>query len=213
MISFSEIQKKLVAPKGQFNKFGKYNYRSCEDILSGLKEVLGEWRLIINDEIVLIGERYYVKATVVCERDINTAVNTDGDRISLAKESYSASAYAREALTQPGMAEPQLTGSTSSYARKYALNALFCIDDTQDADTQDNTKKEPIKKPIAPQDNKARLELIEKIKELIGDRVESMGVQEKGAFLNSLGVKSSGDLVTKSLTDLQNIVIKMEVPW
>lgn len=123
-----DIQHKLKAPKGQYNSFGKYNYRSCEDILEGVKPLLKEHdlALLIDDEIVQIGERYYVKAT---------AKITDG------REIVSATAYAREPDTKKGMDESQITGATSSYARKYALNALLCIDDTKDADTMDNRKK------------------------------------------------------------------------
>ena len=123
-----DIQHKLKAPKGQYNSFGKYNYRSCEDILEGVKPLLKKHNLalLINDEIVQIGERYYVKAT---------AKITDG------REFVSATAYAREPDTKKGMDESQITGATSSYARKYALNALLCIDDTKDADTMDSNKK------------------------------------------------------------------------
>lgn len=123
-----DIQHKLKAPKGQYNSFGKYNYRSCEAILEGVKPLLKEHdlALLIDDEIVQIGERYYVKAT---------AKITDG------REIVSATAYAREPDTKKGMDESQITGATSSYARKYALNALLCIDDTKDADTMDNSKK------------------------------------------------------------------------
>ena len=123
-----DIQHKLKAPKEQYNSFSKYNYRSCEDILEGVKPLLKEHNLalLIDDEIVQIGERYYVKAT---------AKITDG------REIVSATAYAREPDTKKGMDESQITGATSSYARKYALNALLCIDDTKDADTMDNSKK------------------------------------------------------------------------
>lgn len=123
-----DIQHKLKAPKGQYNSFGKYNYRSCEDILEGVKPLLKEHNLalLIDDEIVQIGERYYVKATA---------------RITDGREFVSATAYAREPDTKKGMDESQITGATSSYARKYALNALLCIDDTKDADTMDNSKK------------------------------------------------------------------------
>lgn len=122
------IQSELKAPKGQYNSFGKYNYRSCEDILEGVKPLLAKHGLVltIQDGIELIGDRYYVKAT---------ATITDG------KESISTSAYARESLDKKGMDASQVTGATSSYARKYALNGLLCIDDTKDADTMDNSKK------------------------------------------------------------------------
>lgn len=122
------IQSELKAPKGQYNSFGKYNYRSCEDILEGVKPLLAKHGLVltIQDEIELIGDRYYVKAT---------ASITNG------KESISTSAYARESLDKKGMDSSQVTGATSSYARKYALNGLLAIDDTKDADTMDNSKK------------------------------------------------------------------------
>lgn len=122
------IQSELKAPKGQYNSFGKYNYRSCEDILEGVKPLLAKHGLVltIRDGIELIGDRYYVKAT---------ATITDG------KEQLSTDAYARESLDKKGMDASQVTGATSSYARKYALNGLLAIDDTKDADTMDNSKK------------------------------------------------------------------------
>ena len=136
------IQKELKAPKGQFNKFGNYKYRSCEDILEAVKPLCAKEgvQLTISDEIVMIGERYYVKAT---------ATVTDGS------ESASVTAYAREEETKKGMDSSQITGATSSYARKYALNGLFCIDDTKDADTDEFTEKTrgSEKKKTAPKSN------------------------------------------------------------
>ena len=131
------IQQTLKAPKGQFNGFGKYKYRSCEDILEALKEPLKavECYLIISDSIELVGDRYYVKATATLKKD--------------GKELDSVSAYAREALTKKGMDDSQITGGASSYARKYALNGLFAIDDTKDSDTNENAggqAKEEVKK-------------------------------------------------------------------
>lgn len=122
------VQSELKAPKGQYNSFGKYNYRSCEDILEGVKPLLNKYGLYltINDAVELIGDRYYIKAT---------ATLSDGDNC------ISTSAYARESLDKKGMDSSQVTGATSSYARKYALNGLLCIDDTKDADTMDNSKK------------------------------------------------------------------------
>lgn len=116
----NKIQKALKAPKSQRNAFGNYNYRSCEDILEAVKPLLGIATLVLNDEIVLVGDRYYIKST---------ATITDGTG------SISASAFARESLEKKGMDTAQITGAASSYARKYALNGLFCIDDTKDADT------------------------------------------------------------------------------
>lgn len=120
-----QIQQKLKAPKNQRNSFGGYNYRSCEDILEALKPVLAEFNaaVILSDEIVQMGTRWYVKATATLKTET---------------ESVSVTAYAREAETCKGMADSQITGSASSYARKYALNGLFGIDDTKDADTMDN---------------------------------------------------------------------------
>lgn len=117
------IQKELKAPKNQYNAFGKYKYRSCEDILEAVKPLLGNTVLTLTDEIVNIGNRYYVKATA-------ELWDTQG--------SYRITAYAREAELKKGMDEAQITGSASSYARKYALNGLFLIDDTKDSDTMDN---------------------------------------------------------------------------
>jgi hypothetical protein len=116
------IQAKLKAPKGQFNAFGKYKYRSAEDILEAVKPIYIEQNcvLTISDSIELIGDRYYVKATA-------RLTNSEGAY-------FEASAYAREDLTKKGMDESQITGSTSSYARKYALNGLFAIDDNKDSD-------------------------------------------------------------------------------
>ena len=115
----SRIQQELKAPKNLFNKFGNYRYRNAEGILESVKPLLNGLALIINDEPTLIGNRYYIKAT---------ATLTDGE------ESVSAVAYAREDETKKGMDGCQLTGACSSYARKYALNALLMIDDSKDSD-------------------------------------------------------------------------------
>lgn len=120
------IQTELKAPKGQYNSFGKYKYRSCEDILESVKPICKSHNttLIVSDELQNIGERYYIKATATII-DIE-----DGSCLSN-------TAYAREEETKKGMDGSQITGTASSYARKYALNGLFCIDDTKDADTDE----------------------------------------------------------------------------
>lgn len=123
----SQIQAQLKAPKNQRNAFGGYNYRSCEDILEAVKPLLGEACLTISDDIVLIGDRFYIKATA---------------KLSLGSEVIENSAFAREPLAKKGMDEAQITGATSSYARKYALNGLFAIDDTKDADATNTHGKE-----------------------------------------------------------------------
>lgn len=115
----SEIQKKLNAPKNQYNSFGKYHYRNCEDILMAVKPLLGDLVITVSDSIEMVADRIYVKAV---------ATITDGET------SISTSAFAREAEDKKGMDDSQITGSTSSYARKYALNGLLLIDDNKDAD-------------------------------------------------------------------------------
>ena len=148
----AKIQQDLKAPKNLFNKFGNYKYRNAEGILEAVKPILPPGcALILNDEPVLIGERYYIKAT---------ATLTDGE------ESVSVNAYAREDSEKKGMDGCQLTGSCSSYARKYALNGLLMIDDSKDSDDDslspknpENTKEtpkpvatpaKPVPKPVAP---------------------------------------------------------------
>ncbi len=124
-----EIQNELKAPKNQKNTFGKYMYRSAEDILESVKPLLKKYNchLTISDEMVALRERYYVKATATLAKE---------------GESISTTAYAREEESKKGMDSSQLTGSTSSYARKYALNGLFCIDDTKDSDFTNTHGKE-----------------------------------------------------------------------
>ncbi len=120
------VQTELKAPKGQYNSFGKYKYRSCEDILEAVKPLLDAkgCTLIVSDAMENIGDRYYIKATAtIFDRETG--------------ESVSNSAYAREEDTKKGMDGSQITGTASSYARKYALNGLFLIDDTKDADTDE----------------------------------------------------------------------------
>lgn len=121
------IQNELKAPKNQYNKFGNFYYRSCEDILEGLKPVLKKNKasLIVSDEIVQIGDRFYVKANAILT-DIETG------------DSLQSTAFAREETEKKGLDSSQITGSSSSYARKFALNGLFLIDDTKDADRDNN---------------------------------------------------------------------------
>lgn len=129
-MKLSKIQGELKAPKSQRNSFGKYNYRSCEDILESVKPLLEKYGacLVLEDEPVQSGEYHYIKATATIYD------SESGDKISN-------TAYAREPKQQPGMSDSQLTGTASSYARKYALNGLFCIDDTKDADTDEYQKQ------------------------------------------------------------------------
>jgi hypothetical protein len=129
------IQSELVVPKSLVNTFGNFKYRSCELIQEAVKPLLKKYQctLVLNDEIILIGERYYVKATA--------QINDGSNKIEV-------SAYAREVEEKTKMDASQITGAASSYARKYALNGLFAIDDTKDADTDEVTKHtQETKKP------------------------------------------------------------------
>jgi len=143
----SIVQKNLVANKGQINTFGKYSYRSCEDILEALKPHLDGCTVTLSDEIVMVGDRIYVKSTA-----------TFADEA----QAIDVTAFAREPESRKGMDDAQLTGATSSYARKYALNGLFGIDDVKDADTMDSRKYETLKARVGPVEESANaiLELL-----------------------------------------------------
>ena len=134
------IQSRLKAPKNQYNSFGKYKYRSCEDILEALKPLANEQgcTITIEDSPIMVGEWHYIQATATLSDGYN---------------SQSVKAYARESETKSGMDSSQITGTASSYARKYALNGLFAIDDTKDADTMDNRQKAEPKAETDPTSN------------------------------------------------------------
>jgi hypothetical protein len=125
-MKLAEIQNLVKAPKSNFNSFGKYKYRSKEDILEAVKQVVNSlgFSITVQDEVVLLGNRFYIKAT---------AILTDG------KERYEATGWAREAESKKGMDESQITGATASYAGKYALGNLFALDDTKDQDALNNS--------------------------------------------------------------------------
>ena len=133
-----QLISELKAPKGQYNSFGKYKYRSCEDILEAVKPLLAKYELLltITDDVVAVGDRVYIKATA-------TVVNAEGECVS-------SSSLAREENEKKGMDASQITGSASSYARKYALNGLFCIDDTKDADATNTHGKDEQKSTPEP---------------------------------------------------------------
>jgi hypothetical protein len=139
-MSMAEIQAELKAPKGQFNSFGKYKYRSCEDIVEAVKPILARhgYHLIMADDLVGVGDRVYVKAAVTIYNGAEVVAT--------------ATAFAREAADKKGMDDSQITGTASSYARKYALNGLLAIDDTKDADTDEHTlsKAKPATRPAPP---------------------------------------------------------------
>ena len=203
----NKIQVGLKAPKNQKNSFGNYNYRNCEDILNALKPYLSEHQCVVllNDEIVQIGDRFYVKAT---------ATLTDGE------EEISNTAYAREEQTKKGMDSSQITGATSSYARKYALNGLFAIDDVKDADATNKHNDEDIDdmvsqvKEALTKGDWATLELISR-HESYNDVWGKLDNQKKGKIkelvkqcdayrsqLNELAAKDDASGVTEILNEL-----------
>lgn len=134
----SKVQSELKAPKNQFNSFGKYKYRSCEDILEAAKPLCIKHGLVltVHDDIKIVGTRIYVEATARLDA-------IEGE------ESFLCKALARESETKKGMDDSQITGAASSYARKYALSGLFAIDDTKDADAEKPEDKKPVAKPKA----------------------------------------------------------------
>ena len=200
------IQSNLKAPKGQYNSFGKYNYRSCEDILEGVKPHLQETKtcLVISDEIVTIGEHNYIKATA-------TLYSADGGAVAN-------SAFAKEPLEKKGMDPSQITGATSSYARKYALNGLFCIDDTKDADTDAYTATTQTKaksKAKAPETNTIREKRIKE--EYLKSITQQMGIKQINPKLISEHInktfnkKTSNELTEEELKALYDWVVAYEV--
>ena len=216
MSKLLQLQSQIKVPKGQYNDFGKYKYRSCEDILEAAKPILAElgMTLVLNDEVVNIGDRYYVKAQAILR----------GTQFPNDMSEYVVTAYAREDETRKGMDGSQITGSASSYARKYALNGLFLIDDTKDADaTNDHGKGEPEKKeppkqpapppappaPETPAEPKprtaAQAKTINEIVELIGlsdkdrDRYIAEWIPNRGKMLTLFEAKT----VIEKLRELQ----------
>lgn len=158
----TQIQVKLKAPKNLRNTFGNYNYRNCESILEAVKPFLDEYKvcLTVEDDIQVVGDRFYVKS-------VATLFDNESD------EKISNIAFARESLDKKGMDSSQVTGATSSYARKYALNGLFLLDDTADADT-DEYKTES--------DNRAKKQIKEKTKEIIDDLKAPKTITQKEAL-------------------------------
>lgn len=186
------VQAKLKAPKNQVNKFGGYKYRSCEDILEAVKPLLDECdaTLTISDSIELIADRVYVKATAT---------------FKAGEEVESVTAYAREPISKKGMDEPQITGTASSYARKYALNGLFLIDDTKDPDTNE----------YAEQQNKAKKQPIDYITSEQAARLNQLMVQyndsqppEKKINLTAMLKKHKVESVSRLTFDMANEWIK-----
>lgn len=189
LTKLNKIQVELKAPKGQFNSFGKYHYRSTESILEALKPLLDKYKTVINikDEIEVIGERYYIKATV-------TILDVESG------ESIEATAFAREDESKKGQDLSQLTGSTSSYARKYALNGLLAIDDTKDSDTTNKHEQEENKQDekVAKSFNKIKVENNELISQAQQKRL--FAIAKSNAELVKGVIKKYGHESTSTIT-------------
>ena len=187
----SKVQNELKAPKSQYNSFGKYNYRSCEDIVEAVKPLLAKQglALFIKDEMVFVGERYYIQAT---------ATITDGET------EISTTALAREPLEKKGMDESQITGTASSYARKYALNGLFAIDDTKDADSLNTSKDYTEKTHNAPNraKNTPNSTISAKPLDLLKDYENALSQDKMASFHNWLKDKY-GTMIITELTEEQ----------
>ena len=183
MKALEKIQQELKAPKGQYNSFGKYKYRSCEDIVEAVKPLLAKngCQLTLSDDMVEIGGRVYVKAT---------ATITDG------KETEVVTAFAREPDQKKGMDESQITGTASSYARKYALNGLLLIDDTKDPDTDEYHQQ--ITQNPAPQTQKAsekQIALIIELAEKAGMPVVSICKKVGVSAVEDIPAISAGKII------------------
>lgn len=192
------VQVELKAPKGQTNTFGKYKYRSCEDILEAVKPILKKHNasIYISDTLELTGERYYVKATA-------TFIDTETG------ETISNTAYARESADKKGMDDSQVTGATSSYARKYALNGLLLIDDTKDADTDEyrNQQKSKEERDFDKKVEDDKKSIISKKDQAI---LENM-VKSKGYAVNEIfpkGLAITGEQYTQALETLKTLKAK-----
>lgn len=176
------VQSELKAPKGQYNSFGKYNYRSCEDIVEAVKPILKQYGIVLNlsDELVLIGDRYYIKAV---------AGLTDGTDV------IQSTAYAREPQELKGMTDSQISGTASSYARKYALNGLLAIDDTKDPDTDEfakTTEQEPKEEVKA---TPKQLEILNKY--YTGEKLTKLLEMNKISKIEDLPMTKASELISK----------------
>lgn len=200
MVELQKIQRKLNVPKSLVNKFGGFNYRNAEQILEAVKPLLEEQGCVITlaDDVVLVGDRYYVKATA-------TITNKNG-------QSVSTSALAREAHDKKGMDDAQITGAASSYARKYALGGLLLIDDGQDPDSEDNSGKntpapKPSAKPAAKVADIPPFDLNAAIKEVLGaasrERLQELFTQRK-SMLSGDDLKAYKQAIAKRDKELSN---------
>lgn len=187
------IQQELKVNKGQYNNFGGYKYRSCEDILEAVKPLLekNELVLVLDDDLVQVGERYYVKATATLYE--TKTKDNENDKVDM----ISNKAFARESESKKGMDESQVTGTASSYARKYALNGLFAIDDTKDADTDEYQKQ--INHQDEQKINKTKVEALKKSIE--NNKLAEDFVQNA---LNNNGFEKIEDITNNKYLDVVN---------
>lgn len=183
----AKVQAQLHAPKSQVNKFGGYNYRSCEDILQAVKPLLADCTITITDDMVAVGDRVYVKAM---------ATFTDG------AEAVTTTAFAREPEQAKGKDVSQITGSSSSYARKYALNGLLLIDDNKDADSQDNREQQkPQQQRQAPPDPKAVVAAIQGAKTTQDVNKYVQTAQQRG--VNDAGMQQINEAAMERISQLE----------
>lgn len=216
-VTLQSIQQSLVAPKGQYNSFGKYSYRSAEDILEALKPILQEHDavLILQDGIVQIGDRYYVEATAT---------------LYAVGETIGTTAYAREDDSKKGMDGSQVTGAASSYARKYALNGLFMIDDNKDPDTDEyhnqnsqagRTSQKPAQKTNSKQEQSANASAKSNgAKTITGEQAKAIRTELKNMaeatgspaatigkwFIDKMGVDKPESIPADRLKEAQKII-------
>lgn len=200
MSKLVEIQAELKAPKSQRNTFGKYNYRSAEDILEAVKPLLKKHdaKIILSDKPILVGDWHYIEAT---------AKFTCGDEVEVV------TAYAREPLNKKGMDESQITGTASSYARKYALNGLLLIDDTKDADTDEykkqtsqNASNRQVKQYISAVKAKQYEDDIQALINVTGKDDGSI----MGALLNHVGATMIKNITVDKTNEAEAFIAKMK---
>lgn len=194
------IQQTLSAPKNQYNKFGEYKYRSCEDILEGLKPCMEATKtaIVLTDDVVEINSRFYVKATA-------TLLDCESDSLNA---TISNTAYAREEESKKGMDSSQITGAASSYARKYALNGLFCIDDTKDADTMNNTEKNESGKSKQEKEKKGSSNSEQIQMQPIPQYIDKVKQDSLKMLMDKKGVKMESVLDRYKISDLSYMTLK-----
>ena len=199
---FIQLQSRVRVAKDNFNSFGRYSYRSCEDILAEAKPIANELGLylVLSDDVHLIGERFYIKATA---------------KVSDGKNEISNHAFAREATDKKGMDEAQITGSASSYARKYALAGLLGLDDEKDPDVPTNPQQhrgnEIQKKNQVVAENMGmkdqREKLIEEVKQKLGKFTEGFDAKAKaGAMLALTGMSNFNEIQKKTIEEMQKMI-------